>query len=557
MGALKDIITGYWKIGGTGVPWAASTNGDIIYNNGAWEQSGKVAGVSVDQTSALNFVPFWAAVKIISEDVAGLPLNVYRRRPDGGREIALDHWAQRLLHDQPNPEMTAFTWRETMMAHVLTWGNAYAEKELATDGTVLNLWPLRPDMMVVTRKDGALRYRYTIGGTEYDLPRSRIFHLHGLGYDGIIGYSVVDRMRRALALGIATETHGTNAFDKGMIPPAYVKTAGKLSEDGRQHLKESMESWRGLENRQRIAVLEEGLDLQTIGIPNDDAQFISTLEYAGGAMATGFRIPPSMLGMVNRSTSWGSGIEQQKIGYASMALRGWLERSEQQYKADIIGRDDPHYTKHVMDAFLRGDTASRWSSYNAGLDRGVWSIDDVLAMEDRNPLPDGLGTRHFVPLNMVPLDQVGELSMDDRIAALGGLVRAGFTPASSAEVVGLPPIEHTGLEPVTVAQVKSAEQEAARAEQAAVRAAEHHDTMRAFATIAARPSEPTHVTIAAGAVQNDIHLPPPPKADVTVNLPKQPAPQVTVNVPEAKPMRKTVTRDAKGQITETRDEVID
>ncbi len=454
MGALKDVITGYWKIGGTGTPWTTSTAKDIIYNNSGWDTSPKIAGVTVTQETALNFVPFWAAVRMISEDVAGLPYNVYAKRPDGGREVAEDHYAHRLLHDQPNPEMSAFTYRELRQSHVLTWGNAYAEKEFATDGTVINLWPLRPDQMLSTFRSattGQLTYRYRLpSGETVDIPKRHIQHLHGLGYDGLTGYSVVDRMRRAIALGTATETHGTNAFDKGMIPPAYIKTAGKLSVDGKANLKASMESWRGLENRQRIAVLEEGLDLQTIGIPNDDAQFIATLENAGGQIATGFRIPPSMLGMVNRSTSWGTGIEQQKIGYASMTLRGWLVRTEQQDKMDIIGRDDPHYTRHVMDAFLRGDTASRWSGYTSGLDRGVWSINDILQMEERNPI-DG-GDRHFVPMNMMPLDQVGELTLEQRVAALGGLTRAGFQPDASADAVGLTGIEHTGLEPVTVSE---------------------------------------------------------------------------------------------------------
>jgi HK97 family phage portal protein len=453
--ATKDIVTGFWHLGGTGGYMTPHDN-DIIYNHGHFESSGRIAGVRVDQTSALNFIPFYAAVKIISEDVAGLPLNVYRKRPDGGREVAEDHWAQRLLHDQPNPEMTAFTWRETMMAHVLTWGNAYSEMELAGDGTVINLWPLRPDMMEPVRSrdavrythegrtyelaPGTLHYRYRIGGEQFVLPKGRVFHLHGLGYDGRMGYSVVDRMRRALALGIATETHGVNQFDKGMIPPAFLKTAGKLSPDAEKNVRASMENWRGLENRQRIAILEEGLDLATLGIPNDDAQFIATLEHAGGAMATGFRIPPSMLGMVNRSTSWGSGIEQQMIGYTSMALRGWVERAEQQYKMDILGRDDPHYTKHVMDAFLRGDTDARWKAYTSGWDRGIWSIDDIRAMEDKNPLPDGLGSRHFVPMNMIPLDQADDLTMQDRLGLLAQLTTAGIAPNDAAAAVDLPPI---------------------------------------------------------------------------------------------------------------------
>lgn len=451
MGALKEATRNFWRFGGTGVPYTASRANDIVYAS-PWEQGGStVAGVSVNVDSALNYIPFYAAVRIISEDVAGLPLNVYLRRSDGGRDIDRDHWAQRLLHDQPNPEMTAFTWREMAMAHVLTWGNHYSEIEYATDGSILNLWPLRPDSMSVERNTaGNLVYLYRPGsGGEYQLPRRNVFHLHGLGFDGRVGYSVVNRMRRALALGIATETHGTNAFDKGMIPPAALKTPGKLADDTLAHLKASMDNWRGLENRHRMAILEEGLEIQVLGIPNDDAQFISTLEHAGGMMATAFRIPPSMLGMVNRSTSWGSGIEQFQIGYVTQTLRGWLVRSEQQYNMSLLGGDDRRYSKHVLDGFLRGDAAARWAAYNAGLDRGVWSIDDVLEMEDRNPLPDGLGQRHFVPLNMAPLDQVGEMTMQQRIEAFTALVGAGVQPRVAAGTAKLPAMEPTELMPVS------------------------------------------------------------------------------------------------------------
>lgn len=443
--AVKTVIS----LGGTGVPFTTSRANDVVYGVNLNDRR-SVAGVSVTADKAMGYIPFFAAVRDISEDVAGLPLNVYVADT---RDKDTAHPVHKLLHSKSNPYMSAFTFRETLQAHVLTWGNGYAEIEYNTDGSIRALWPLRPDRMdvLVESSTGVPFYRYRLGnGDTVDLPRRNVFHVHGLGYDGLIGYSIIEKTRHTLGMALASEKWGEDWFTKGGVPPAALVHPKTLSDTARDNLRKSIDDGT-LTDRQRMALLEEGLDIKVFGIPAKDSAFLETLDDTRSLMATLFRMPPDMLGDVDRSTSWGSGIEQQGIGYVKYALRSWLNRWEQQGNLQLLPGED-RYLKHVVDGLLSGDTAARWRAYEAGLRTGVYCIDDILEMEDRNPLPDGQGQRHFVPLNMAPLDQVGEMSMSERFAALGALNRAGFQPDSSLEALDLPPIDHTGLEPVTVSE---------------------------------------------------------------------------------------------------------
>jgi HK97 family phage portal protein len=435
---LKATIT----LGGTGQPFVTPRSRDIVYSDilGVPE---KIAGVAVTPEKAIRYIPFFAAVRAIAEDIASLPLNVYVADT---RDKDREHPVYRLLQEQANPYMTAFTFRETLQAHALTWGNGFAEKEFADDGSLLGLWPMRPDRTQVLVKDEELVYRFTrANGTQIDLPPQKVFHVHGLGFDGLVGYSVIEIARRTLALGLAAQGYGEDYFDKGGLPQAVLRHPKSLSDTARSNVRKSIDGGQ-LSRRDRIALLEEGMDLQVLGIPAKDSEFLAAGDQSQRLMAVLFRMPPWMLSDVDRSTSWGTGIEQQGIAYVKHTLRAWLIRWEQGGKSQLMPGED-RYLRHVVDALLRGDTASRWASYTAGLDRGVYSIDDVRELEDRNPLPDGLGERHFVPLNMAPLDQVGELSMKDRLDALRGFVGAGFPAARVADAVDLPELGQA-LEPV-------------------------------------------------------------------------------------------------------------
>ena len=447
MGQLANAVKATFRLGGTGTFLTPRAN-DVVYVD-PWTLDGKkVAGVNVTAEKAMSYIPFFAAVRNISEDVAGLPLGVYRATAEGREQDRL-HPLHRVLHDAPNPYMTSFTFRETLQAHMLTWGNGYAEIEYADDGSVLGLWPLRPDRMevLIDEQANAPIYRYNLGSRHVDLPWSRVFHVHGLGFDGLVGYSVLSIARGMLGIALAGEKHSQTDFARGTVPPAILKTAGKLSPEAKENLRES---WDSLDHRDRVAILEEGLDLQVIGVPAKDAEFIATMNMPRSLMATLLRIPPHMLQDVDRSTSWGTGIEAQTIGYSKFTLRPWLVRWEQAGKQQLL--NDDRYLRHNMTAFERGDTNTRWRAYESGLRNGIYSIDDIRELEDLNPLPDKLGEVRFAPLNMAPLDQFANSSMRERIEMLGALVRAGFEPQSAAEAIGAPDIEHTGLESVLVSE---------------------------------------------------------------------------------------------------------
>lgn len=460
MGIAAKAITGFFRFGGSGAPWVTPIARDIVYADILGGDL-KVGGITISGDKAMKYIPFFAAVRNISEDVAGLPLNVYQRLEGGGRARDAEHPVDRILGSAPNPYMTAFTFRELLQSHVLTWGNGYAEIEFATDGSVLNLWPLRPDRVsvFVDKQTDKVVYRYALaGGGRVDLPRRKVLHVHGLGFDGLVGYSVIERASHMLGMAINAEKYGEDWFEKGGIPPAYLTHPKELSDGGRLNLRKSIDDGT-LSDRHRMALLEEGMDIKTIGIPPRDMAFIEANGMSRSLVATLFRMPPDMLQDIQRSTSWGTGIEQQGIGYVKYTLRAHLTRWEQEGKARLLA-DEDRYLKHVVDALLRGDSAARWTAYRAGADLGVYNIDDILEMEDRNPLPDGLGQQHFVQLNRAPLEQIGEMTLEQRIAAVGGLIRSGFTPDAATDLVDLPTLDHTGLVPVTVSDqsvVKMAE----------------------------------------------------------------------------------------------------
>jgi HK97 family phage portal protein len=410
----------------------------------------RVGETTVSADKAMTFIPFYAAVRNISEDIGGLPFGIYQKLPNGGRAEDESHPVHAILHDQANPYMSAMAFRETLQGHALTWGNGYAEIEYATDGSIMAVWPWRPDRVTVWVNDAnQLMYRFYLKDGRYaDLPRRKVFHVHGLGYDGIVGYSVIGVARHMLAVATNAQKTAERAYTRG-IPPAVLKHPGTLGDPARTNLNKSIDSG-DLGRTDRMALLEEGMDIKTIGLPPKDAMFLETGQMSRGLTATLLRIAPHMLQDVDRSTSWGSGIESQKIEYTSFTLGAWLHRWEQEAKMSLL-RDEDRYARHTLDAFLRGASRDRWAAYSSGFDRGVWSVNDILAMEDRNPVPGG--DQRFVPLNMMPLDQASGMTLEERIVALGRLVNSGFVPAASTDALDLPDIEHSGLPPVTVQPV--------------------------------------------------------------------------------------------------------
>jgi HK97 family phage portal protein len=366
------------------------------------------AGVIVNESNAINYSAVYACVRVISETVASLPLHVYQRIPGGGKQRAPDHPLYDILHDLPNPEMTSFTLRETMMSYLLLWGNAYAEIEWGSDGFIRALWPIPPHCIQVERNERQqIQYRVSFpDGTQRILPEARILHIPGLSFDGLQGISPIRAARQAIGLGLAAEEFGARFFGNGTHLGGILKHPGKLSDQAHKHLKESInEAYTGLGKSHRLMLLEEGMELEKIGIPPEDAQFLETRKFQVAEIARIFRVPLHMIGDLERATF--SNIEHQSIEFVVHTIRPWLVRWEQamKWKLFLPTERRSFFAEFVVDGLLRGDIKSRYEAYAIARQNGWMSADDIREMENMNPLPGGQGQIYLVNGNMIPVDQ--------------------------------------------------------------------------------------------------------------------------------------------------------
>src|SRR4030095_10511023 len=362
------------------------------------------AGLPVSEWTALNYSACWAGVQAIAGSIASLPLFPYRRLPNGGKERYLRSRLYRLLHDEFNGEMTAMVARETMQAHCLTWGNAYAEIERNQNGEPLALWPLPPNRVIPDRAvSGAIVYRVQQDqGPEVRVPAEDMLHIPGLGFDGLCGYSVIRKARETLGLGLATEQFGALFFGNGGWPGIVAQHPGKLSQEAHKRLKDSLNEAVQGPKAHSLIVTEEGIKIEKVGIPPDDAQFLSTRQFQVTEIARWLNMPPHKLRDLTHATF--SNIEEQNIDWVVDTLRPWLVRWEQELNRKLIRplEQGQQFTEHLVDGLRRGNTANLFAAYAVGRQWGWLSADDIRALENMNPLPDGQGQLYLVPLNMQP-----------------------------------------------------------------------------------------------------------------------------------------------------------
>lgn len=365
--------------------------------------------IVVTENNAMQVSAVFACVRIIAETVASLPLNVYERLPDGGKTRAPTHPLYSVLHSYGNDEMTAFSVRELLQTHLCLYGNAFAEIEYDAAGRIRGLWPLRPDRVTPFRTpDGPIAYQVTLpNGQQVILPKDRIFSIVGFGGDGIKGASVLQMARESIALSIATERYGAKFFGNGARPGGVLEHPATMSQEAQDRLRSSWnEMHSGLDRAHRIAILEEGMSYKAIGLPPEDSQFLETRKFQIGEIARIFRIPPHMIGDLERATF--SNIEHQSIEFVVHCIRPWLVRWEQSIQQQLFSdRDRPRYfAEFNVDGLLRGDIKSRYEAYAIGRQNGWLSANMILTMENMDPIgPDG--DIYLVPLNMVPADQAG------------------------------------------------------------------------------------------------------------------------------------------------------
>ena len=377
---------------------------------------GTTSGKAVTERSAMQMTAVYSCVRILAEAVAGLPLHLYRYKEDGGKEKALDHPLYLLLHDEPNPEMSSFVFRETLMTHLLLWGNAYAQIIRNGKGEVIALYPLMPNRMVVDRDiHGQLYYQYTrsteeaptMKGVTVNLPPSDVLHIPGLGFDGLVGYSPIAMAKNAIGMAIACEEYGAKFFANGAAPGGVLEHPGTIKDP--QRVRESWQStFGGSGNSNKIAVLEEGMKYTPIGISPEQAQFLETRKFQINEIARIFRVPPHMVGDLEKSSF--SNIEQQSLEFVKYTLEPWLVRWEQSIQRTLFFAEEKkqYFTKFNVEGLLRGDYASRMNGYATARQNGWMSANDIRELEnmDRIPAEDG-GDLYLINGNMLPLGNAG------------------------------------------------------------------------------------------------------------------------------------------------------
>lgn len=358
------------------------------------------SGKPVNERTAMQTTAVYACVRILAEAIASLPLHVYEYQDDGGKKLVHDHPLYYLLHDEPNPEMTSFVFRETLMSHLLIWGNAYAQIIRDGAGRVLGLYPLLPDKMDVQRDDkGNIYYVYSRNSDEnpmfkeygnIKLKAEDVFHIPGLGFDGLIGYSPIAMAKNAVGMTLACEEYGASFFANGANPGGVLEHPGVLKDPSK--VRESWNSvYRGVSNAHKIAVLEEGMKYQQIGIPPEEAQFLETRKFQINEIARLYRIPPHMVGDLDKSSF--SNIEQQSLEFVKYTLDPWVIRWEQSLQRSLLlpGEKGKYFIKLNVDGLLRGDYQSRMNGYAVGRQNGWFSANDIREMENMNPIPDEEG----------------------------------------------------------------------------------------------------------------------------------------------------------------------
>ncbi len=370
---------------------------------------GTTSGKAVNERTAMQTSAVYACVRILSESIAGLPLHVYRFKADGSKERTTDHPLQRLLHDEPNREMTSFVFRETLMAHLLLWGNAYAQIIRDGRGYPVSLYPMLPDRMTVDRDPGGeLVYTYQSDKGQVKLRRESVLHIPGLGFDGLIGYSPIAMAKNAVGLALATEDYGATFFANGANPGGVLEHPGVIKPDQVERLRESWQSQFGGVNAHKVAVLEDGLKFHQMSIPPEEAQFLETRKFQINEIARIFRVPPHMVGDLEKSSF--SNIEQQSLEFVKYTLGPWVIRWEQSLTQALLlpGEKAAFSIRFNLDGLLRGDYQSRMQGYSVGIQNGFYSVNDVRALEDMNLLTEAEGgNAHVLNGNMVKLADVG------------------------------------------------------------------------------------------------------------------------------------------------------
>jgi HK97 family phage portal protein len=381
------------------------------------------AGITVTQNKMLTISAVWACARLISETIATLPLSMYERTTSGKR-LAVQHPLHMIIHDQPNMDTTAAVHWESTVAAMLLRGNARAEKLMIGDRLV-GLRFLHPDCLQrIKLAPGRYEWRYTDeDGRHRTIPDSRIWTVPGFSLDGKNGVSVIEYGANVFGAALAAESAANSTFKNGLRPTTYFKYPTVLRKDQRDEAREAIETLSGAVNAGKPVILEAGMEAGSIGINPNDAQLLESRAFSVEEVCRWFRVPPFMVGHAEKSTSWGTGIEQQMIGFLTFTLSPWLRRIEQAISKDLLSPAERqrYYPKFAVEGLLRADSAGRASFYSAMVNNGIYTRDEVRQLEDREPM-GGNAAVLTVQTALAPLDTIGQPEQQAR-AALANWLR--------------------------------------------------------------------------------------------------------------------------------------
>ena len=351
--------------------------------------TGTHAGVTASPDAAMRLSTVYACVRLLADMVGYLPLHVYKRRADEGKDRATEHPVYPLLRRRPNQFQTAIRWRQMGMRQILLRGNFY-NLIVSSTRRVRELVPLDPDRMTVKLlSTGRRGYVYRASNTQpvVVLTQDEVFHVMGFSLDGITGCSVIEYARESMGRALAEELYASRFWSQGGAVKGALVVDGKLTTEQR---KSNEEAWQqaqgGWMNAHKTALLEGGIKWQQIGINAKDAQYIEGRQFSVADIARWFGIPPHMIGDVDRSTSWGTGIEQQTLGFLVTVLLPWLTLWQQEIDRQLLDDDDELFSEFLLDDMLKADLAARSSAQRQYVDGGILSVNEVRVMENRNPL---------------------------------------------------------------------------------------------------------------------------------------------------------------------------
>lgn len=409
------------------------------------------SGTNVNEHSALRYITLYSCVRVRSESFASFPLSVFRRRKNGkGRDEAYDHPLYDIIHSVPNEEMTSLTWRETMNSHLDLSGNCFSIITTNKRGQAIDLYPWPWDQTRVERNKNTRKIEYhlkTDGGTEI-LPPERVFHVPGLGYDGLKGYSLVSILREYIGMGLSVNEFLSRFYGQGMNIGSVLETEQEMTQPAVDELREQfMEKGAGLANSWLPLILHSGLKLNKIPMPFADAQLIETLKLTDTQICGLYRVPPHMVGNLDKATF--SNIEEQSIEYVVYSMLPLVTRFEQAMNWKLFTpaeRDRGYYVKFNVDAILRGDSKARAEALAIKRQNGVINANEWRELDDQNPIEGATGEAYLVNGNMMPSDQSGQ-AKDRSHWTVNEKRRAdGMEPLPGGDAIYLPATQIPAIE---------------------------------------------------------------------------------------------------------------